>query len=649
MLWFMAVTLPLAILFLTWSWKKKQWLIRQFVQSRLLSALTQGVSARRQKSRMFLLVLGLACLMFALARPQWGYSMEEATSTGLDIIVAIDTSRSMLAEDLKPNRMTRAKLAALDLLQFARTDRLGLVPFAGTAFLQCPLTLDATAFEQSVRTVEVGTIQQGGTALAEAIETARRALQSESTGHKAIVLMTDGENHEKGVMRAVEAAASDGIRIFTVGLGSEDGALLTETNDQGERTYVKDPYGNVVKSRLDKELLLEIATKANGFYLPLQSPDTMEKLYQQGLEPLPKSEVASKVLQRAHERFQWPLFAAIFLLTLEFFIPDKSPGRKTSEMTSSVRVDSKTAAAVLIVFLLPFLPAAQAGPSSAFKLYRQGDFQAALKEYEKLVRDDPANPKLRFNTGAAAYRTGDYERAAQNFGAATTAPDLPLQQQAYYNLGNALFKEGEQRREPQEKMDQWKQSISHYQSALKLDPNDSDARNNLEFVEKKLEQLQKQQQNQQQQQQPKDKENSQKPSEKSSRQDQKQNEQKQSNQQQKDDSLENSQEKNQQEEQPPSPKDQSQESPESQGNEGQQGGQNQQTEPPDGQQQSKPSQEELSNQNQSNPGSFSPMAGKMTREQALQLLESQLGAERPLIFQPPDEKSSGKKPIFNEW
>src|SRR5439155_22966449 len=175
MLWLLLVTVTLLAWFLLWAWRKKQTLIAQFVQSRLLAQLTVGGSRLRQKIRLALVAFAVACVLLALARPQWGFDWEEAKQRGLDLVVAIDTSRSMLAEDVLPNRLTRATLAALDLMKLARSDRLALVPFAGAAFLQCPLTLDEQAFRQSVDALVVGIIPVGGTALTEAIETAQTA------------------------------------------------------------------------------------------------------------------------------------------------------------------------------------------------------------------------------------------------------------------------------------------------------------------------------------------------------------------------------------------------------------------------------------------------------------------------------------------
>ena len=322
LLWLMAVLLPLLLILLFWSWRKRQALISQFVQSRLLSTLTDGVSISRLRLKWTLITLAVTSLFLALARPQWGFKLEEVKQRGLDIIVAIDTSRSMLATDIKPNRLARAKLAAQDLLKLAKHDRLGLIAFAGSAFLQCPLTLDEDAFRQSLNALEVGIIPQGGTALTEAIQAARTTFKKETDSFRVLVILSDGEDHEEGVMDAVKAAAKEGIKIFTIGVGTPAGELLPQLDNSGSRSFVKDDEGNIVKSRLNESMLQEIATESQGFYLPLQATQTMKTLYDQGLAPLPKSEIASTMSRRFFERYQWPLSIALICMILELLLPE---------------------------------------------------------------------------------------------------------------------------------------------------------------------------------------------------------------------------------------------------------------------------------------------------------------------------------------
>ena len=323
MLWLLLAIPPALLAFFWWSARARQRLLTQFIQARLLPTLTVGISATRQKIRVGCLVAAVACLILALARPQWGFDWEEIQQHGLDIVVAIDTSKSMLAEDIAPNRLARAKLAALDLMQRAKSDRLGLVAFAGSAFLQCPLTIDDAAFRQSVEALDVNIIPQGGTALAEAIQTALTAYK-EGDNYKILVLLTDGEDHDSGALEAAEKAAQEGLRIFTIGIGTAEGELLRIKQAQGGSDYVRDEQGNVVKSHLNERLLQQIAgATEGGFYLPLRGAKVIDTLYDEGLAKLPKSQHQEKLVRRYHERYHWPLAAAIVLLLVEFLFPER--------------------------------------------------------------------------------------------------------------------------------------------------------------------------------------------------------------------------------------------------------------------------------------------------------------------------------------
>ncbi len=327
-LWSLPLVLAALAAFLHFSWRRRQELTRRFVKSRLLASLTVGVSARRQFLRMGLCLLAAAFLIAALARPQYGTREEEARQQGLDIVVAIDTSKSMLAIDLAPNRLERAKLAALDLMSQARGDRLGLVAFAGTAFLQCPLTLDANAFRQNVMALDPGIIPQGGTALAQAVETSLEALEESGGSFRAIVLITDGEDHEEGAMEAARKAAGKDCRIFAVGVGTPEGELLSSVGEDGSASFLKDRQGNVIKSRLNQSLLEEMARATGGFYVSLQDSTSIGALYQSGLAPLPREEVASRLFKQPIDRFQWPLALALACLLAEPLISDRRKVRR---------------------------------------------------------------------------------------------------------------------------------------------------------------------------------------------------------------------------------------------------------------------------------------------------------------------------------
>ncbi len=251
LLYLLPVFIPALILFFWWTWRSRQRLLARFVAARLLSSLTGGVSPQRKKMKLALLGTALVLLWIVLARPQLGFTWEEARSKGLDVIVAIDTSRSMLAGDLAPNRLKRAQLAALDLRKSAAADRLGLVAFAGSSFLQCPLSLDDEAFRQSVEILDTDIIPQGGTALSEAILSAQAAFKDKGDNHKVLVIFTDGEDHDGSAVETAKAAAKEGLRIFTIGVGTPNGELIRLTDSQGRVEFLKDEDGNAVKSRLN--------------------------------------------------------------------------------------------------------------------------------------------------------------------------------------------------------------------------------------------------------------------------------------------------------------------------------------------------------------------------------------------------------------
>jgi Ca-activated chloride channel family protein len=330
LLWLLALAVPGLVAFFWWAWRTKRRLIAQFVQTRLLANLTVGMSTTRQKIRMALLTSSVALLIIVLARPQWGFDWEEAKQRGLDVVVAIDTSKSMLAEDVVPNRLARAKLAALDLKKLAHTDRVGLIAFAGSAFLQCPLSFDDEAFRQSVNALDVNIIPQGGTALAEAIQTAEAAFKEKNENYKVLVLFTDGEDHDGNAVDAAREAGKNGMLIFTVGVGTGNGELLRTVDARGRSDYIKDDQGNVVKSHLNEKLLQDIsqAGAPGGCYLLLSGANAMESLYQRRLAPLPKTERTAHQVKRYHERYQWFLGLAVVLLTLEMFLPERKPARR---------------------------------------------------------------------------------------------------------------------------------------------------------------------------------------------------------------------------------------------------------------------------------------------------------------------------------
>ena len=613
-LWVLLPAMPLAAGLFYWSWRVKQKLIGQFVQARLLPTLTVGLSPARQKLRLALLLAALAGVLAALAGPRWGFSWEEARQRGLDIVVAVDTSRSMLARDVQPNRLEKAKRAAFDLMRQAKDDRLGVVAFAGGAFLQCPLTVDDEAFRQNLDALQVGVIPQGGTALSEAIHAALGAFAPGNNNHKALVLFTDGEDHDADAdtMAAAQEAADAGLRIFTVGVGTAAGELLQVTDDKGNSSFIKDGDGNVVKSHLNEDLLRRIAGATQGFYLPLVGANPMEILYSQGLAPLPKSEATVKLTRVYRERYHWFLGFAVLCLAAEMLLPE-GPRTRRAEPTAAASTAARRTAAVILGMLLVPAVARASGPG-AFRDYQSGEYQAAYEEYNRLSGEKTNDYRLHYNAGTSAYKAKDLDAAEKQLGAALNSPeiisDLQAQEHAYYNLGNTLYRMGEPASDPQKKQERWEQSIANYSRALQLDTNDLDAKSNLAFVKRKLEEL-KQQQQQQKNQKNDDKNQDQKNQDQKDQQNQKGQDQKDQQNQQQQSSPQDQQDKQDQQNQAQQQKDK------------QQNPSDQAKSASDGQRGKEPGQDQQA---------ASAAPAQMSLQQAQQLLDAQKDGEKALIF-----------------
>ena len=493
------VLAPALALFLAWAWRARQRQVVRFVPARLLAMLTASVSPQRQKFRLALLFSVFVLVGVSLARPQWGFEYRPTKQQGLDIIVCIDTSKSMLAEDVTPNRLAKAKLAILDLRKVAKSDRIGLVAFAGSAFMQMPMSTDDDVLRQNLEAIDTDLLPQGGTAITEAIQTARAAFKDSGLeNHRAIVMFTDGEDHDGEAIEAAKKAAAEGAVVLTVGVGTTSGELIPIRDAKGRTSFVKDEAGNTVKSRLNEALLQEIAKAGNGFYVPLAGAGIIETLYERGLAPLPKREVESTPTQVYHERYQWFLGLALALILAEMLVSDR---RKHSRASSGVGGASHAGSsavmigALLCVGLLP--DPAHASASGARKDYEAGKYKTALTEYQRLLEKQPNDPALQYNAGSAAFHAGRFDAATDHFTSALSTPDPKLQQHAYYNRGNSQTKQGEEADDASKKMEHWKKAVSDYESTLKLNSTDDDAKANMDLVKKRIEALEQQQQNQQ--------------------------------------------------------------------------------------------------------------------------------------------------------
>ena len=316
--------IPVMIGFYFWVFRSKRRTLERFADAHLLPNLTTTVSTAGQKAKALLTILVVCFIAAALIGPRWGFRWQETKRQGIDILVAIDTSKSMLTQDVKPNRLERAKLAVKDLLGLLTGDRIGLIGFAGTAFVQCPLTLDYGAFALTLNRVDTTTIPRGGTNLASAILTAMEAFGTKGRKHKALIIITDGESHEGNPEEIAKRAAQTGIRVFCIGIGTREGELITLTDESGKRTFLKDRDGQVVKSRLDEVILQKIALVTGGSYVRTSGAEFgLDLIYNEKIAQMEKKELESKLQKRYEERFQIPLLIALFLIVVEAFISDR--------------------------------------------------------------------------------------------------------------------------------------------------------------------------------------------------------------------------------------------------------------------------------------------------------------------------------------
>jgi Ca-activated chloride channel family protein len=507
-----------ACLFLLWRYRafnrQQRAALARFVSPRLFEKLTATVSAQRRRLKQGVFIAGIACLFVALARPQVGFRWQEVHRKGIELLVAVDTSKSMLTEDVKPDRLDRAKLAVNDLVNKLNGDSVGLMAFAGEAFLQCPFTVDYDAFRESLDSIDTTTIPRGGTDIGGAIREARAVLNTRADKDKILVLITDGEDLGGDSVAAAQAAAKDGVKIFTVGVGSAAGELIPVPGANGGTDFVKDADGQFVKSRLDETTLKQIAAATGGMYAPLgQEGQGLTAIYDQGLAPFTRHDLASRRTKVYIERFQWPLLAGLLCFASELLIGTRKRTVRSVSTRSAkpfIATDApagnwspaRTAATVaLALFVLP--AASHASPASAEKAYDKGQYSLAEQEYAATPAKEAKQPKLEFNLGSAAYKSGNYAQAATAFQNTLHTTEVPVQQNAYYNLGNTQYRVGQavEKASPQDTIKTWEQAVQSYDAALQIKPDDTDAKFNRDLVQKKLEQLKKEQQQQQKQQQ----------------------------------------------------------------------------------------------------------------------------------------------------
>lgn len=435
-----------------------------------LAARLFPAGARAARRRNFALrAAALVLILIALAGPQWGIELQESKIKTSQAVIAIDISLSMLADDVKPNRLERAKAALSLVLDGLKGTRVGVVAFAGDAFTQCPMTTDLAAARALIRRLEAGKLPRQGTSLARAIEHGT-AMLARYPGRKALLLVTDGEERGGDSSAAARAAAEAGVSLVVLGVGTPDGAPIPLKESDGRLTgYKKDHSGQTIVSRLGESALAQLASLTRGAYWRLSHDDAEVEAILRALRETDASEAASGGAgTRYKNRFRIPLAAAMLLLLIELLLP---------EVRRLARPKTKAAVAAALLLCLFSLNAAPASAEPAEwslwkggRAWKKNDPGTALKHFQK---QEENSPRARFNAGSARYALGDVEGAESQFGALTedlkaAHADGVRGNDAYYNLGNALFR---RKKLPE--------AAEAYKRCLLIAPTDDDCRHNL--------------------------------------------------------------------------------------------------------------------------------------------------------------------------
>src|SRR5206468_2801413 len=449
-------------------------------------------------------LLGLFLAIVSLSQPRWGYTFQDVKRKGLDLLIAVDTSRSMLSNDVQPNRLERVKLVTQDLINELQGDRVGLIAFAGRAFLQAPLTIDYDAVVEAINDLDTKTIPEGGTNMSSAIALATQSFGKSATGNRALIIFTDGEATDREEfsgddVKTAKEAADAGVRIFAVGVVTPKGSLIPVAGDDGQTAFVKDSAGQVHKSKLDDKRLREIAQATGGFYVHLESGlRTMQQLQNEGLAKMKAAEMDVRLSRQPIERYEWPLSAGLIALALSILIPERKRARERRSVPAPARtaahgvgggpVRTVGATVVLLILLSSFAFAAAPGIDA----YHEGKFEDAYSQFQQTLKSHPqssADDKLHFDSGAAAYKLKDYNKALESFSQALLTRDTGLQSKGHYNLGNTLYQHGEAEKSDEKKLSDWTNALDHYEQTLKLDPQNKDAQDNYDYVKRKIEEL----------------------------------------------------------------------------------------------------------------------------------------------------------------
>ena len=481
-LWLLVLIPILALVrFVTYRNQKKR--LRKFGDLKLLKALMPDVSHFRPRVKFWLLLAALALLIVMLARPQMGTKISQEKRTGIETIIALDISNSMLAEDIVPSRLDRSKMMVENLVDHFTNDKIGLIVFAGDAFVQLPITSDYVSAKMFLSSIDPSMMATQGTDIATAINMAVSSFTQEEGIGKAVIVITDGEDHEGGALEAAEEAKKNGMSVYVLGVGSTQGAPIPIP---GTGDYMKDNTGNTVMSALNEEMCRQVAQAGGGVYIHVENNSAAQQQLDNELDKLSKKETSTTVYSDFDEQFQAFGILALLLLIIEICIFDRR-----NPLLKNLSLFSKKKVVTLMLLLVAMSVSAQTDRQyirQGNKQFNAGDYPNAEVSYRKAVEKNPKNPQAVYNLGNALMAQKKDSAAIEQFQNASKLETNPLRKyQSFHNMGVIC---------QSHKM--YGEAIEAYKNALRLNPADDETRYNLILCKHEKEKQDQNKQNQDQ-------------------------------------------------------------------------------------------------------------------------------------------------------
>ncbi len=463
--------------------KKK---LRQLGDTELVRQLMPDVSVWRGRAKFWLLQAALALSIIMLARPQMGTSISHEKRQGIEAIIAMDISNSMRAEDVSPTRLDRAKMMVENLVDHFTDDKIGLIVFAGQAFVQLPITSDFVSAKMFLQSITPEMISVQGTDLATAIDLATHSFTHQKGVGKAIVVITDGEDHEGAAIEAARDARKKGMNVYVLGIGSAQGAPIPLPGGSGHMT---DRQGQVVMSRLNEQICRDVAAAGGGAYIHVENGSNAQQMLDAQLSKLSKAETESTIYSEYDEQFQAFAILVLLLLIVEAFFTERK-SRLFSRLHLFRRRGVKAAAAMGLLALLPLAANAQNDRQlikQGNRQFRQQQYDKAETTYRKALEANNDNPQAWYNLGNALMGQQQDSAAVKALEHAAAIETNPMRKSmAYHNMGVIC---------QNHKM--YGEAIDAYKQALRNNPADDDTRYNLELCKQLKKKQDQQQQNQQ--------------------------------------------------------------------------------------------------------------------------------------------------------